>query len=269
MLRFSVNISMLFREVDFLDRFAAVAGAGFDAVEFLWPAGVDLDELVTAKERARVEVALFNVDAGDMAAGDRGFPNHPGRRDWWRERFLVALDLAERLGCRRINVLAGNDVDGLGRSEQISCLVDNLRWALPRAERAGVTLLLEALNRFEHPRYIFVRSAEVLDVVGTVGSPQVKFQYDAYHLQRMEGNLTATLRQAIGEIGHIQIADAPDRHEPGSGEINFRYLLGEVERLGYGGYVGLEYNPAGSSEESLGWLPLAKRRAAQVSDLFL
>jgi len=269
MLRFSVNISMLFKEVDFLDRFERTARAGFDAVEFLWPSGVDLGELVQAKESASVKVALFNVDAGDMPAGDRGFLSDPTRRDWWRERFGVALELAGRLDCPRLNVLAGNAIAGIDREAQIDCLVDNLCWAIPQSERAGITLLLEALNLLEHPRYLFVHSAEVLAVLERIGSPTAQFQYDAYHMQRMEGNITATLRDCIERVGHIQVADSPDRHEPGTGEIDYRYVLAEIERLGYKGYIGLEYNPSGVSEDSFAWLPPDKRKSATAADLIL
>jgi hydroxypyruvate isomerase len=258
---------MLFGEVPFVQRFDAAASAGFGAVEFLWPAGIDLDALVAAKEAAGVDVALFNVDAGDMLKGDRGFPSDPSRREWWRERFDVALALAARLGCPRLNVLAGNVIDGMNREEQIQCLVDNLRWAIPQAEPAGVTLMLEALNSFEHPRYLFTRTDEVLDVLERIGSRTVKFQYDVYHMQRMEGNIVATLRRCIDRIGHIQIADSPERHEPGSGEINHRYILAEIERLPYEGYIGLEYSPSRSTEESLHWLPYSRREIATAADL--
>jgi len=267
LLRFSANSSMLFGEVPFLQRFDAAARAGFGAVEFLWPSGIDLDDLVTTKESACVDVALFNVDAGDMPKGDRGFPSDPSRRAWWRGRFDAALALAVRLDCNRLNVLAGNAIDGMKREVQIGCLVDNLRWAVPRAEQAGATLMLEALNRFEHPRYLFTRSDEVQAVMERIGSPTVKFQYDVYHMQRMEGNLIATLRRCVDSIGHIQIGDSPDRHEPGTGEINYACVLAEVERLGYKGYIGLEYNPSGSTDESLAWLPPDKRKTATTADL--
>jgi hydroxypyruvate isomerase len=258
---------MLFGEIPFLQRFDAAAKAGFGAVEFLWPAGIDLDALVAAKEAADVDAALFNVDAGDMPKGDRGFPSDPSRREWWRERFDVALTLAARLDCPRLNVLAGNVIDGMDREAQIECLVNNLRWAVPQAEQAGVTLMLEALNSFEHPRYLFTHSDEVLAVLQQIGSSSVKFQYDVYHMQRMEGNIVATLRRCIDSIGHIQIADSPKRYEPGSGEINYRYVLAEIERLPYDGYIGLEYNPTTSTEESLHWLPWPSRETATAQEL--
>ena len=269
LLRFSANISMLFGEAPFPERFDAAARAGFGAVEFLWPAGIDLDALVAAKEAAGVAVVLFNVDAGDMPMGDRGFPSDPSRTEWWRERFDAALALAARLRCPRLNVLAGNIIEGMAREAQMDCLIENLRWAMPRAESVGVTLMLEALNRFEHSRYLFTHTDEVLAVLERTGSATVKFQYDVYHMQRMEGNVVATLRRCIDSIGHIQIADSPDRHEPGTGEISFAYVLSEIERLGYQGYVGLEYNPTGSTEESLAWLPVEKRKTATAADLDL
>ncbi len=269
MLRFSANLSMLFGEVPFLQRFDAAAKAGFGAVEFLWPARVEFDALIAAKAAAGVDVALFNVDAGDMAAGDRGFPSDPSRREWWRERFEVALTLAGRLECPRLNVLAGNVIEGIPRSRQIRCLVGNLRWATPKAECAGVTLMLEALNSLEHPRYLLTHSDEVLAVLEQAGSRSVKFQYDIYHMQRMEGNIVTTLRRCIDSIGHIQIADSPERHEPGSGEINYKYVLAEIEQLRYDGYIGLEYSPSTNTERSLHWLPAPSRKTANASELHL
>lgn len=268
MLRFAANISMLFTEVPFLDRFQRAADAGFGAVEFLWPTGIDLDALVEAKEAAGIEVALFNMDAGDMPAGERGFLSHPNRRDWWRQAFLQALELAQRLGCRRIHTMAGNELPGLSRESQLACAADNLMWALPHLETAGVTATIEALNRFDNPQFLLYRTVHTLELLKQLDTPHVRCQYDIYHMQRMEGNLIATIREHIDDIGHVQVADSPDRHEPGTGEINYRNVLLALEGAGYAGYVGLEYNPRGTTEESLAWLPREARQTASVEEIF-
>ncbi len=218
MLRYSVNTSMLFKEVDFLDRFHKAAEAGFKAVEFLWPTDVDLDELVKTKGATGVNVALFNVDSGDMPNGDRGFASWPDRITWWRERFAAAVRLAGQLECSRINVQVGNEVPDLERDVQTECLLRNLSYAAPIARDHGITLMLEALNRFEHPRYLHYRTEHITEVLDRLGEPNVKMQYDVYHMQRMEGNIVATIRSQCQRLGHIQIADSPDRHEPGTGE---------------------------------------------------
>jgi hydroxypyruvate isomerase len=269
MIRWCTNLTMLFREVPFLERFQAAAEAGFAAVEFSWPSGVDLDALVAAKEAARVEVALFNIDTGDVASGDRGFANDPAKRDWWRERTEVALVLARRLNAHRINALAGNEVLGLSRAEMLDCLCENLTWAIPKAAAAGVTLLLEPLNHFESPRYLLNRTIEAVEVIERLNSPQVKLQFDVYHAQRTEGNLTRLLQTYIERIGHIQIADSPDRHQPGTGEINWRFVLSQLEAYDYPGSVGLEYIPVPATLDSLAWLPFDKRRACSAHHLRL
>lgn len=258
-MHFSVNLSMLFKEVPFLDRFQRTVDSGFSAVEFLWPTDIDLDELVSAQKASGLTVALFNVDSGNMPAGDRGFASWPDRVGWWRARFQVALNLAERLGCQRLNVQVGNELSGMAMDAQARCLLENLSWAAPLARQSGVTLLLEALNRFEHPRYLHFHTAHVVSVLDQLGEPNVKMQYDVYHMQRMEGNIVATLRAQASRLGHVQIADAPDRHQPGTGELNFPYILAQLAESGYNGYVGLEYNPLGSTEDSFSWLPMALR----------
>lgn len=269
MLRFSANISMLFTDVPFLDRFQRAADAGFGAVEFLWPAGIDLDALVRVKEAAGVDVVLLNVNEGDLSAGDRGFLSHPNRQEWWRDAFEQALELTQRLGCRRLHTMAGNELPGLSREDQLECAVDNLTWALPQLEAAGITATVEALNLFDNPEFLLYHSAHVLELLGRLETSQVQFQYDVYHMQRMEGNLIVTIQQHIDRIGHVQIADSPGRHQPGTGEINYRNVLAALDEAGYDGYIGLEYVPLGTTEESIEWLPRDGRRASSVRDLAL
>lgn len=254
--RFCANVSILFGEHPFLERFGRAREAGFSAVEFWWPAGEDLGEVEAAVKEAGLEVALFNFDAGDMPAGERGLLSDPRRRGEFRENVPVALELAGRLGCRRLNALVGHRLEGMGLEEQLRLARENVAWAADRAAERGAEVMIEAVNTFENGPYLLSRTEEAAGFVRSVGRENVRLQYDVYHMQRMEGNLTENLRRHIGMIGHVQVADSPGRGEPGTGEINYRYVLGVLEGLGYEGYVGLEYKPAsGSTVESLAWLP--------------
>ncbi len=270
MLTWSANLTLLFKELPFVERLAAAANAGFAAVEFMWPTGVNLDDLVAARAASGVQVALFNMDSGDIAAGDRGFPNDPSRRAWWHARLLDALELAQRLGgCARLNIQAGNEAPGLSRPASLDCLTENLAWALEQTAATDITFLLEPLNRFEHPRYLLSRTSEALEVLERLRHPRLKLQFDIYHTQRTEGNLVSLLRAHHDAIGHLQIADSPARHQPGTGEIAWRFVLGELEALGYTGFIGLEYIPLPDTLTSLQWLPADKRRACTTADLIL
>ena len=270
-MRFSANVSILFKEVPFLERFGRVREAGFSAVEFWWPSGEDLGEVEAAIRDAGLSVALFNFDAGDMPAGERGLVSDPGLVEQFRENVPVALGLAQRLGCRRMNVLVGHEKYGMGRGDQLALARENVAFAADAAREAEVTVMVEAVNTFENGPYLLYTTGQAVEFVEGVGRENVKIQHDFYHMQRMEGNLVATLRDNIGHIGHVQIADSPGRGEPGTGEIHYPYVLAELEDLGYDGYVGLEYNPAtGNTEESFGWLSEELRGGdVRVSDLKL
>jgi len=260
--RFSINTSLLYAEVPFLERFERSARAGFDTVEFWWPAADVLASVEEAVDDAGVGVALINFDAGDMASGDRGLLSDPARVDAFRANVPVALALAESLGCRMLNALVGLELPGFAREEQLALARENVAWAADEAISIGASVLIEAVNTIENGPYLISTTAEALEFVHSVGRPNVALQYDAYHMQRMEGNLTATLRAHIGDIAHIQIADSPGRGEPGTGEINFDFLLRAIDELGYEGLVGLEYRPSeGSTDDSLAWLPREARAA--------
>lgn len=259
MIRYAANLTMLFNEVPFLERFERAAAAGFRAVEFLFAHNVDQDAVARALGRHGLELVLFDPEGGDFPAGDRGYLCQPGRRDHLLGTVEDAIATARRLGCRRLNVLAGNRVEGVPDAVMRQTAVDNLRRAAPLARAAGITLLVEALNTWESPRYFLDRSRLGLEIVREVGEPNVRFQYDAYHMQRMEGQLIDGLTKNLEWIGHVQVADVPGRHEPGTGEIDYGNVLGALERAGYDGYVGLEYRPSGSTEDSLAWLPRATR----------
>ena len=271
-MKFSANVSILFKEVPFLERFGQAASAGFSAVEFWWPGHeAEPGALERAVRDAGLDVALFNFDAGDMASGDRGLVSDPERQHLFRENVPVALDLARALGCKRMNVLMGHEIPGMDREEQLALARENVRFAAEKAEAADVTVMVEAVNTFENGPYLLYTTEQAVEFVERVGRENVRIQHDFYHMQRMEGNLVANLREHSDHIGHVQIADSPGRGEPGTGEIHYPFVLGELEKLGYDGYVGLEYNPTTDiTEESSGWLPKELRsKNTSVSDLKL
>jgi hydroxypyruvate isomerase len=269
--RFCANVSILFGEAPFLERFGRAREAGFSAVEFWWPSGEDLAEVESAVREAGLEVALFNFDAGDMPGGDRGLLSDPDRVEQFRENVPVALELAGRLGCRRLNALVGHRLEGMGLEEQLALARESVAWAAERAAERGAEVMIEAVNTFENGPYLLSRTEDAAAFVRSVGRENVKLQYDVYHMQRMEGNLTENLRRHAGIIGHVQVADSPGRGEPGTGEINYRYVLGVLEGMGYDGYVGLEYRPTTETTgESLAWLPRELRGGdVRVEDLDL
>jgi hydroxypyruvate isomerase len=253
--KFDANVSTLFRDSPFVERFARARAAGFDAVEFWWPGGEDLGAVEAAVRDAGLGVVLVNFDAGDMPAGDRGLLSDPDRASRFRENVPVALELAGKVGARMLNALVGVELDGVGRERQLELARENVAWAADQAAPAGVEVLIEAVNTFENGPYLLTSTRAAAEFVRSVGRPNVKLQYDAYNMQRMEGNIVATLREHIGEIAHVQIADSPGREEPGTGEINYRFVLGELERLGYDGWIGVEYIPKERrTEETLGWM---------------
>jgi hydroxypyruvate isomerase len=259
MLRYAANLTMLFNEVPFVERFERAAAAGFRAVEFLFAHNVDQEAVARELSRHGLTLVLFDPEGGDFPAGDRGYLCDPARRDHLARTIEDAIATARRLGCRRLNVLAGNRADGAGDAALRRTVIENLGRAAPAARAAGITLLIEALNTWESPRYFLDGSRLGLDIVREVGEPNVRFQYDCYHMQRMEGQLIETLTKNLEWIGHVQIADVPGRHEPGTGEVNYANVLRALEDAGYDGYVGLEYRPSGKTEDSLGWLPREAR----------
>ena len=270
-MKFCANVSILFKETSFLNRFRSAREAGFSVVEFWWPDGEDLGEVEAAVGEANLDVALVNFYAGDMPGGDRGLLSDPERQERFRENVPVALEFARRLGCRNLNALVGHEKPGMEREEQLSLARENVAFAADEAAERGAGVLIEAVNTFENGPYLLSNTREAAAFVEGVGRENVRLQYDVYHMQRMEGNLVATLREHIGRIGHVQVADSPGRGEPGTGEIRYPFVLAELERLGYDGYVGLEYNPSeGDTGASLTWLPEELRGGeANVKDLRL
>ena len=254
-MRFSANLSFLFKDAPFIERFARAHAAGFAGVEFMWPGVEELDAVERAVADTGLEVALFNFDAGDMAAGDRGLASDPDRQARFRENVPVALELARRIGCTRLNALIGVRRPELELETQLELARDNVAWAAEQASGQGASIMVEAVNSYENGPYLLDTSAKAIGFLDAVAADNVALQYDVYHMQRMEGNLAQTITRLLPRIGHIQIADPPARGEPGTGEINYRFVLDLLERSDYGGWVGLEYNPSTpTTEESLGWM---------------
>jgi hydroxypyruvate isomerase len=257
---FCANVSILFTEVPLLERFARAREAGFDVVELWWPRGEDVAAVEAAIADAGVEVALMNFDAGDMPAGDRGLISDPALQDAFRANVPVALELAAAIGCTKLNALAGHELSDLDRETQLELARDNVRFAADAAAEQGAQVLIEAVNTIENGPYLLSRTRAASDFVASVARDNVRLQYDAYHMQRMEGDLTATIERHLGEIAHVQVADSPGRGQPGTGEINFDYVFRRLDELGYDGLVGLEYKPlGGETEASLAWLPRERR----------
>lgn len=261
-MRFCVNVSILFTEVPLLERFAKVRDAGFSAVELWWPRGEDLEAVKAAIADSGLDVVLLNFDAGDMPAGDRGLISDPARQEAFRANVPVALELARAIGATKLNALAGHELPEVGREAQLALARENVAFAADQAAEQDAQILIEAVNTIENGPYLFRTTASAAEFAASVDRPNVALQYDAYHMQRMEGNVTATIESHLDRIAHIQIADSPGRGQPGTGELDYDYIFGRIEELGYDGWVGLEYKaPGGDTEASLAWLPREQRGA--------
>lgn len=256
--RLSANLSLLFPDLPFRERFAAAAAAGFDAVECQFPYELPAAELARLLRVYGLTLELINLPAGDWAAGERGIAMLPQRRDEFRAGVERALEYAQALGVPRINCLAGIVPEGLPMSQATVVLVDNLRHAAARLAPQGRTLLLEPINTFDMPGFGVSRLEQALEVLDMVGAENVRVQYDLYHATRMGDDVPAMLRRHLPRIGHIQIADVPGRHEPGSGAMAYRELFALLETLGYASCVGCEYLPlrpeAGGTQAGLAWI---------------
>ncbi|WP_018410596.1 hydroxypyruvate isomerase [Methyloversatilis thermotolerans] len=255
--RFCANLSLLFTEHPFAERWAAAARAGFTGVECHFPYEIPAQRLAEMLAEHRLEQVLFNLPAGDWAAGERGLACLPDRRREFEDGVALALDYARATACRRINCLAGIAPAGVPRERLLDVMADNLRLAARAFAPLGIDLLVEPINSRDMPGFLLNRSAETLALIERVGEANVKLQYDVYHMQIMEGDLALTLQRELPRIGHVQIADNPGRHEPGTGEINFPFLFDWLDRIGYAGWVSAEYLPAAGTLAGLGWLPRA------------
>ncbi len=256
--KFAANLSMLFTEEDFLDRFQAAAEAGFKGVEYLFPYDYSAVELKARLDEHGLTQVLHNLPAGDWGAGERGIACHPDRVEEFRAGVEKAIDYATVLGCKQVNCLAGIQPQGVSLEQARRTLVENLRYAAEKLEAAGILLLAEPINTRDIPGFFLNRTEQALAIFDEVGSPNLKLQYDIYHMQIMEGDLAPTIEKHLARIAHVQLADNPGRHEPGTGEIHYPFLFAHIDRLGYDGWIGCEYKPKTTTREGLGWLDQAR-----------
>ena len=247
--KFAANLTMLFTDLPFLDRFAAASRAGFEAVEFLFPYDHPAQTVAAAARAANLQVVLHNLPAGNWAGGERGVACLPDRVDEFRAGVARAIEYAHALGAPQLNCLAG--LAALDDAAAHRTLVENLRFAADALQKAGIGLLLEPVNTRDVPGFFVSRTAPALAILDEANHPNIKLQYDIYHAQVMEGDLLPTIERNLARIGHMQVADNPGRHEPGTGEINYPYVFRRLDELGYAGWIGCEYKP---SAAGLGWM---------------
>jgi hydroxypyruvate isomerase len=257
--QFAANLTMLFNEHPFLDRFEAAAKAGFKAVEFLFPYAYPVAELQRRLKDNGLTLVLHNLPAGDWDAGDRGLACDPKRVDEFRAGVARGIEYGTALGVPHLNCLAGKAPAGADAAALRSTFVANLRFAAAEFKKAGLNLLIEPINRFDIPGFYLNTTAQALSILDEVGADNAYVQYDIYHAQRMEGELANTMSAQLARIGHIQLADNPGRNEPGSGEINYAFLFKHLDRIGYKGWIGCEYKPAAGTEAGLGWIQALAR----------
>jgi hydroxypyruvate isomerase len=251
--QFAANLSMLFTEHPLLARFERAAAAGFTAVELQFPYDHAADEIKAQLDAHGLQLVLHNLPPGDWAAGERGIACQPDRVAEFRDSVARGVAYARALGVGQLNCLAGKAPAGVADQTLRRTLVDNLRYAAGVLKKAHIKLLIEPINSFDMPGFYVNRTAQALAILDEVGADNAYLQYDLYHAQRMEGELSVTVEKHRARIAHIQIADNPGRNEPGTGEINFAFLFRHLDRIGYGGWVGCEYKPATTTEAGLGW----------------
>jgi hydroxypyruvate isomerase len=252
--RFSANLTMLFGELPFLERFAAARTAGFRAVEFVSPYDHDPRHLAELLREHDLAVSVFNLPAGDWSAGDRGVACDPRRVDEFRDGVRRALEYAAALGCPRLHAMAGIRPPGVEEARLRETYVANLRFAAEALAARGLELLVEAINDRDMPGYHLTTARQAFELIDELGAPNLRFQLDVYHLHVMGEDPVRTLEARLPQIGHVQIADAPGRHEPGTGRIDYPFLLPHLDRLGYAGWVGCEYRPRTTTAAGLGWM---------------
>lgn len=252
---FAANLTMMFNEVDFLDRFQAAANAGFKAVEFLFPYDYDKDELADKLQQHNLTLALHNLPAGDWASGERGIACHPDRIDEFRDGVGKAVEYAAALNCPQVNCLAGiRPSESVSDADIETTLVSNLAFAAEQLKDADIRLLIEPINTIDIPGFTLNYPSQARSIIDKVGSDNLFLQHDLYHMQIMQGDLLRNIQKHLDIIRHIQIADNPGRHEPGTGEINYPFLFAYLDQIGYDGWIGCEYVPATSTTEGLSWI---------------
>ena len=251
--KFAANLTMLFNEHPFLDRFERAAKAGFTAVEFLFPYAFAAGDIKARLDANRLMLVLHNLPAGEWDAGERGIACLPGREDEFREGVGKAIEYAKTLGVTQLNCLAGKAPADVDERLLRKTFVTNLKYAAAELKKVGLRLLVEPINTYDIPGFYLSRTHQALEILDEVGADNLFVQYDIYHAQRMEGELAATMQTHLARIGHIQLADNPGRNEPGTGEINWPFLFAHLDRIGYSGWIGCEYKPATNTEAGLGW----------------
>ena len=259
--QFSANLSFLYQDLPFLDRFAAAARDGFGAVEYLGPYAEPKEKVADALKASSLRQALFNIPSGDWAGGERGIACLPDRVQEFRDGVTLALDYAGALSCPQVNVISGLVPQGADLEMLEKVLVENLKYAAARCADAGVKLLIEPINLRDIPGFFLSTANHAERILDRVGSDNLYIQYDFYHMQIMQGDLIPTFARLKDKIAHVQIADNPGRNEPGTGEINYGFILSELDRLGYDGWVGCEYKPKAGTSEGLDWMSPYRKRA--------
>jgi hydroxypyruvate isomerase len=251
--KLNANLSMMFNEVGFIDRFAAAARAGFRGVEFLFPYDYPAAQIREQLDRHKLEMVLFNMPPGDFSAGDRGLACDPARISEFQAGVGKALEYASALACKQLHVMAGLKPRGVNEQTMGETYIANLQFAGKELAKHGIRMLIEAINTRDIPGFYLNYSRQAFDIMHYAAVPNLFFQYDIYHMQIMEGDLAPTIEKNLSKIGHMQLADTPGRHEPGTGEINYPFLFRHLDKIGYRGWIGCEYRPAGKTEDGLGW----------------
>ncbi|MFU2089621.1 2-oxo-tetronate isomerase [Avibacterium avium] len=251
--KFAANLTMMFNEVPFLDRFEAAAKAGFRYVEYLWPYDYSTTELKQRLDQFGLKQVLFNTQAGDVSQGEWGVAAIPGREDDARRDIDLSLEYALALNCPNVHVMAAVVPEGADREAYKSTFIDNVRYAADKFKPYGIKVLLEALSPEVKPNYLLKSQYDTLEIVELVDRDNVFVQLDYFHAQNVDGNLSRLTDKLAGKFAHIQIASVPDRHEPDEGEINYQYIFDKLDEMGYEGYVGCEYKPRAKTENGLAW----------------
>jgi hydroxypyruvate isomerase len=253
MQKLAANLTMLFNELSFMDRFKAAAQAGFRGVEFLFPYAFHADQIAEKLNQYQLDLVLHNLPAGKWEAGERGIACHPDRTGEFQDGVGEAIQYAQVLGVNQLNCLVGITPQGASTDLVHETVVNNLRFAADKLKQHNIRLLIEPINTFDIPGFYLARTRQALDIIKETGSDNLFLQYDIYHMQRMEGELGNTIKANLPSIKHIQLADNPGRSEPGTGEINYHYLFSLLDQLGYDGWIGCEYKPKAGTLEGLGW----------------
>ncbi len=252
--KLAANLSMMFTEVPFMDRFDAAAKAGFKGVEFLFPYEFDLNQIADKLKSNNLQLVLHNLPAGNWAGGERGIASLPDRVGEFQDGVGKGIEAAKKLGVMQLNALSGKVPEGVSADKLRATFVSNLKFAAQKLKAEGIRLITEPINTFDIPGFYLNRTQQAVDIIKEVGSDNLFIQHDIYHMQRMEGELANTIKANLPLIKHMQLADNPGRNEPGTGEINYKFLFKFIDDIGYDGWIGCEYKPLTTTEAGLGWL---------------